>query len=390
MSLGAAISALSLVATLMAQNPLNPSNVPANTQNFCDHCLLQPKRLVRGTLSPFCSRTCAESAGALQSNGPSAQSKAQMGQCTVCGLNPKYSDGNTVYDFCGKTCAGKARQAGPVKAVVTGANRLCAIHGCTQAAYRDVSKGINGKFCSKAHKKLADESCIICMKNPPKMGVFCSWACTRVAEQKAPTIIDIPDGHDKFKSVSDQFKASWRSGTCPPVRKVYNVITTTAAFKGYEAYRNAIEAKGRFQSKGRPEGNQNRRWHGTKRECTLGDPGNTTPCASGTCPLCNIIKVSFSMKFCARGSYGTGLYTSSTSSKSDGYSSNVTSSKFKAMLLNKVVVGRGHKLSTGNSALTAPPAGYDSILVEIGAGQDELVVFSDDAIRPYYLVIYEP
>ena len=79
------------------------------------------------------------------------------------------------------------------------------------------------------------------------------------------------------------------------------------------------------------------------------------------------------------------------------------------MLLNKVIVGRGYKLQSGNSALTAPPAGYDSvrllstslqyasnlrlvtkILVEIGAGQDELVVFSDDAIRPYYLVIYEP
>ena len=31
------------------------------------------------------------------------------------------------------------------------------------------------------------------------------------------------------------------------------------------------------------------------------------------------------------------------------------------MLLNKVVVGRGYKMRVDNTALTAPPAGYDSV-----------------------------
>jgi len=31
------------------------------------------------------------------------------------------------------------------------------------------------------------------------------------------------------------------------------------------------------------------------------------------------------------------------------------------MLLNKVVVGRGHKMTTNDATLTEPPAGYDSV-----------------------------
>ena len=31
------------------------------------------------------------------------------------------------------------------------------------------------------------------------------------------------------------------------------------------------------------------------------------------------------------------------------------------MLLNKVVVGRGYKTTVDNTALTGPPAGYDSV-----------------------------
>ena len=55
------------------------------------------------------------------------------------------------------------------------------------------------------------------------------------------------------------------------------------------------------------------------------------------------------------------LYTSATSSKSDSYTTNKTNSTYKAMLLNKVVVGHGHKLKTDHTTLTAPPAGYHSV-----------------------------
>jgi hypothetical protein len=61
--------------------------------------------------------------------------------------------------------------------------------------------------------------------------------------------------------------------------------------------------------------------------------------------------------------FGRGIYTSSTSSKSNDYSQNLGQSKCKAILLNKVVVGRGCKMMQDNPGLQAPPAGYDSVCI---------------------------
>ncbi|KAG5720521.1 hypothetical protein E4T56_gene2590 [Termitomyces sp. T112] len=90
------------------------------------------------------------------------------------------------------------------------------------------------------------------------------------------------------------------------------------------------------------------------------------------------------------GRFGAGIYTSSTSSKSDDYSSNGSTRNSKAMFLSYVVVGKGHKLTKDQTNLTSAPAGYDSVLGEVGQNlnYDECIVYRDDAIRPAYLVIY--
>lgn len=64
--------------------------------------------------------------------------------------------------------------------------------------------------------------------------------------------------------------------------------------------------------------------------------------------------------------FGAGIYTSSTSSKSNDYSNNVKPSNLKAILLNKVVVGKGYKMMQDNTRMTAPPTGYDSVSVPLG------------------------
>ena len=61
--------------------------------------------------------------------------------------------------------------------------------------------------------------------------------------------------------------------------------------------RDQVESHGQFAQKGRTAGNENRRWHGTRRECTLGDKGNTSFCNSTTCSLCCILKTSFDLAF---------------------------------------------------------------------------------------------
>lgn len=84
-------------------------------------------------------------------------------------------------------------------------------------------------------------------------------------------------------------------------------------------FRTAVEARGQFAAAGRYEGNENRRWHGTRRICNLGDKGHTQFCSSPSCSLCCIIRTSYDITLWGKktgwGRFGKGIYTSSTSSK---------------------------------------------------------------------------
>lgn len=230
------------------------------------------------------------------------------------------------------------------------------------------------------------------------MSVLCR-PCHDDALGKAPVIIVVPEDHRSYKSVVSQFKLTWRHNTtCPEVKAVYKIIVSEASLKQYQQYLEDVESRNNFTGVGKTRGNENRRWHGTKRKCYLGDPGHTTFCAEVGCSLCCIIKSSFDVKFFRAatgwGRFGHGIYTSSTSSKSNDYSKNMgINSGWKALLLNKVVVGNGKRLINDDTSLTAPPPGFDSVVAEAAAGgslnYDELVVYQNEAVRPSYLVMYQ-
>jgi len=227
---------------------------------------------------------------------------------------------------------------------------------------------------------------------------YCSRTCTSDATKQSPGILEVPAGHETFESVANQFKASWKhtGKTLPTVKKVYKVLVTQASMDKYEAYRTSVEAQGQFVAINKTAGNENRRWHGTRRECLVGDAGQTSLCATTSCSLCNILRTSYDLSLFGKktgwGRFGSGIYTSATSSKSDDYITTRASSQWKAMLLNKVVVGNGYKLTQDNSSLTAPPQGYHSVLGETGGSlnHDELIVYTNDAIRASFLVMYGP
>jgi len=147
------------------------------------------------------------------------------------------------------------------------------------------------------------------------------------------------------------------------VRKSFSYYTPPALMLS----RSAVEARGQFAGSGRSEGNENRRWHGTRRVCNLGDKGQTQFCSSTSCSLCCIIQNSFDISLWGKktgwGRFGKGIYTSSTSSKSNDYSHNDCKSDLKTILLNKVVVGKGCKMLQDHTSLTAPPAGFDSVRI---------------------------
>jgi len=237
---------------------------------------------------------------------------------------------------------------------------------------------------------------------------FCGKACaSKSAGGKAPLppangvhqivstqLITIAKNDPKFADVAHQFDISWRhpSKLKPTIVNIYQVVFTKTLADRYKSYRDAVERRGNFQSQGMSSGNQCRRWHGTARACTLGDdPKNVKLCGQATCALCSILRTSYKLSFVGTSNmFGRGIYASSTSSKSDDYSTNKVSSPNKVIILNKVVVGKGYKLLRGSTGLTGPPAGYDSVLGETGKSlnYDEVIVYSEDAIRPAYVVVY--
>ncbi|KAG8791390.1 hypothetical protein FRC16_000430, partial [Serendipita sp. 398] len=248
---------------------------------------------------------------------------------------------------------------------------------------------------------LGAKGCVICKTAPydvTRKSLFCGVVCVQKSGTMAPGIIEIPPTHPKFTDIANQFQTKWLHTNVPfkPAKHIYFVLISATSEADYAAYRAKVEQEGNFVQRGRPEGNENRRFHGTTRQCTLGDPGNTQLCSNQTCGLCGIIRTSFDLKFykgkTGWGRFGCGLYTSATSSKSESYTTNKTPSPYKAMLMAKVVVGRGYKMTQDDTTRTAAPAGYHSVLGEPDtAGSlnyDELVVYDNDAIRPAYLIVY--
>ncbi|KAJ3720500.1 hypothetical protein FB446DRAFT_323999 [Lentinula raphanica] len=375
----------------MATPPASSGSSP------CDHCHLKPKYHDGVKMHSYCSKTCA--ANAKLANGQPKQSHGHghqhgnttpSGNCDFCHNRPKFPG----HPFCSKACAKNASSSSH-----TGGNPkgTCRAPGCSKPTH--VNKdGTCGDYCSLSHKTLGETLCLMCLKAAKQTNShFCSKACADAAELKGPTVLEVPAGHVTFKDVAEQFKSSWRHvGTkCPTVKRVYKIVSTQSSLAAYNAYKATVEARGQFVAAGRSAGNENRRWHGTKRECNFGDKGHTQFCGSHTCSLCCIVKTSFDLGLFGKktgwGRFGKGIYTSSTSSKSNDYSTNECRSPLKAILLNKVVVGKGCKLTQDNVSLTAPPLGYDSVLAEKGGSlnYDELVVYTNDAIRPSFLVMYE-
>ncbi|KAJ6512675.1 hypothetical protein C8R45DRAFT_1087818 [Mycena sanguinolenta] len=386
-------STASSAATASASPPALGSTTVSNQ---CENCQLRPKYVDGSKTHPYCSKSCALQAKLPAQPPGLCTSIPKSANCDFCGVRPKFFDGKRTHPFCSKACSKNAAAQNPLLKPNT--KGICHAPGCQKPVHTNTN-GTSGSYCSLAHKTLGETICLMCKQAPKQpQSHFCSTTCGDDAENNGPMILEIPAGHATFKSVADQFKASWRhtGKICPPVRRVYKIVATQATLASYKAYQAKVENAGHFVASGRSPGNENRRWHGTRRECNLGDKGQTQFCASTTCPLCCIIKSSFDLSLWGTktgwGRFGKGIYTSSTSSKSNDYSHNDSTSSFKAILLNKVIVGKGCKLTHDSVSLTAPPAGYDSVLAEKGGSlnYDELVVYTNDAIRPSFLVIYEP
>lgn len=144
--------------------------------------------------------------------------------------------------------------------------------------------------------------CVICGQRPAdqiRKSLFCTLGCVKAAETLAPAIINIPPNHPKYQDVENQFRSKWLHTNAPfrPVKRIYLIAQTAQSKATYNTYRLQVENMGCFRAQNRTAGNENRRFHGTRRDCLLGDPGKTRLCASQTCALCGIIRNSFDLGF---------------------------------------------------------------------------------------------
>ncbi|KAG8990903.1 hypothetical protein FRB94_004822 [Tulasnella sp. JGI-2019a] len=361
------------------------------SNTICPQCGLKP-------IHPgfkHCGRTCAIAATAAPSLAPTPA--------------PVRNSGFVQFNRTGPLPAGGApsqlqtpwQNQGAINPFPTNSGSpQCAYPGCPKPPYDH-----RAMYCSNTHREQAVTDghaigCLLCRTFPKMLGFYCGKVCQDQAIAAAPMVLPLEAGDPKFADIVNQFDASWRhtNKPKPEVKYVYKINQSEVITFNYARYRDAVEARGNFIAQRRSPGNECRRWHGTRRTCTLGDdPDDAELCGSSSCPLCCIISTNFKRELINTSGrsfnrFGVGIYASATSSKSDDYCSNGTFSPYKAMLLTHVVVGKGIKLTQDSTTLTDAPSGYDSVLGETGGSlkYDEVVVYNNAAIQPAWLVVYGP
>jgi len=333
-------------------------------------------------------------------NNPRSQSQ----MCKNCNAKPVYIENGRAHDFCGRRCAEQfnknGRRPSQSRRSLTPDEDLCTIPECQKSVYVDAD-GTKSEFCSNRHRAVAVRSgmadaCLFCKEMPTvvvgeKLSDFCSKRCSAAALSKAPTILEIPSTNESYQSVQKQFTEQWKHPTqVPAVIKIWRIYGEQSVLDQFFRYQLEVERRTDL-----PGANTRRRFHGTIRACRLGDTSTDGAlCRLSTCNMCSIIRSSFQLALVGKrtnfGRFGAGIYTSATSSKANDYYSGSASAN-RAMLLNDVVMGNTIKLTTSNASLTKPPAGYDSVIGEPGGdlNYDESIVYSNDAIRASFLIIYK-
>ncbi|KAG1743479.1 ADP-ribosylation [Suillus lakei] len=209
-----------------------------------------------------------------------------------------------------------------------------------------------------------------------------------------------------FAEVEDLFNRGWRHGkkARPQIQGIFKILWPDGNLEPYLQYRKEVQAHVRARNKA---GNEKLLFHGTNRACLLGESSrNVLLCGLKECYLCSILRASFDVKKCGSKNafkrFGHGIYTSACSSslfaslflhrtEADDYSCNLSQDAcLRTLLVNRVVVGRPYKRYRNAPDLVKPPDGFDSVTGEIGwdLNHEETVCYTNDAVRPAYLIVY--
>ncbi|KAF8896054.1 hypothetical protein BD779DRAFT_559143 [Infundibulicybe gibba] len=201
-----------------------------------------------------------------------------------------------------------------------------------------------------------------------------------------------------YLQVQKRFRKGWKhpDKPLPYVHFIFRIASPDETLEPYLKYRARIHAATSTTSNFKHTANEKLLFHGTNRSCRIAeDTQKLRLCGLADCYLCSIIRKSYDVHRCGSKHkfrrFGTGIYTTSCSSKADDYLHNVdNNSALRVMLVNRVVLGKAHKRRHNATHLSEPPRGHHSVVGVPGGDLNyrETVVYNNDAIRPAYLIVY--
>ena len=267
----------------------------------------------------YCGRTHAR-----QAIGSALQEP--HGSCHECQLTgcsePVYYDqaADRVHEYCCRTHAELALRQGErpysnkVKQGQGARGFTCSLPNCSAPRFFDQDRGIYLDFCGRTHAKKAEAR-----GNLPVPAGALSEQVSHLYRGRpgmpSYQISVLTNAHPKYQSVKDQFASGWsHPSACPTVMRILQIRNPASVWEAYQAH----------SSTRTPE---LRRFHGTSSACDFGVDVNMAPCEDPSCRVCSIAASGFKMEHAGGGPnagnmalrYGTGLYFSKHSSKSDNY-----------------------------------------------------------------------
>jgi len=209
----------------------------------------------------------------------------------------------------------------------------------------------------------------------------------------------LSSGDEHFSTIEELFYNGWKhpKKQKQKIHAIFKILSPDSSLKPYHRYRAMVTSSPTLRNRTKNSANEQFLFHGTNRFCRLAeDASRVRLCSLSKCHLCSIIRNSFDVQRCGKKHkfrrFGTGIYTTACSSKADDYVLNGDeSSKFRVLLVNRVVVGKPHKRRQNATGLTEPPCGHHAVVGEPGVdlNYEETVVYHNNAIRPAFLIVYK-
>ncbi|KJA13313.1 hypothetical protein HYPSUDRAFT_49917 [Hypholoma sublateritium FD-334 SS-4] len=285
--------------------------------------------------------------------------RANMAPCVICTVNPCLEN---KFVTCGIKCTEKLCSSGSSNP------RMC--NYCHRR-----SKAPHSDQCGPECSEKAQTACLLCRSRPKYQQYhLCGKTCKEIAAKWTPLLLEAQVDHATYIFVEKKFKNAWRAtGKAPAIKRIYKIIESSDFLQPYDRYKKRV-------------GNEVFRYHGTSRQCALGtSASNRKLCSSKTCALCRIIETSFKTSLAnPSGGFGPGIYTSSAANKAYSY----TVGGARVMLLTKVILGKVRTVSAFNEVMSCPPGFHSVVFNRQNDTLNETIVYSDDAIRPVFLITF--